>query len=114
MRFVPPSPNWFTSKVGDLDNKGRYAFATRNSVCIMDINSCELVGFLRGHLDRVNVVQFTPQQNHNTTCLTASTDSTVRVWDVETLTVLYSHSHHTVFLFYSLISLNISPKKKNL
>ena len=93
-RLLPPSPNWYTSKVCDVDESGQLcAFGSRNGIWLLELPARRFRGELIGHSNRVNGVAL--RRHYNTTiCGSCSGDRSVRVWDTANCQQLHSHSAH--------------------
>lgn len=56
----------------------------------------EVIGELVGHTERVSGFTFSHHPGQYNLCATSSDDGTVKIWDVETKTVVTEHSLHQV------------------
>nr|XP_033335076.1 gem-associated protein 5-like [Megalopta genalis]XP_033335077.1 gem-associated protein 5-like [Megalopta genalis]XP_033335078.1 gem-associated protein 5-like [Megalopta genalis]XP_033335079.1 gem-associated protein 5-like [Megalopta genalis]XP_033335080.1 gem-associated protein 5-like [Megalopta genalis] len=95
---LPPSPNWYLSHILACSYNGTVAWGARNTITILKLNENEkaLNYFIirNAHKVRVTSLAFTPQFKEVNGNLLASTgdDDKVKVWDAETLAMVYSYS----------------------
>ncbi|XP_076292117.1 gem nuclear organelle associated protein rigor mortis isoform X2 [Lasioglossum baleicum] len=95
---LPPSPNWYLSNILACSYNGTVAWGARNVLAILKFNQNEKTAshfIIRNvHKYRVTCVAFTPEFVDVNSNLLASTgdDNIVKVWDTDTLSMVYSHS----------------------
>jgi WD40 repeat protein len=91
--FRPSSTDFHTAQSVSFSFDGRnIAIAQRNTVKILNILSGSVIKELLGHLDTVNGVSFSPDDQ---ILITGSLDNTVRLWDFKSgkeIKRLYGHS----------------------
>ncbi|XP_022084839.1 gem-associated protein 5-like isoform X2 [Acanthaster planci] len=94
--LLPPSPNWYCSQACDCSYDGLFAYATRNSIFLLDVrnNSPSYAGCLTGHSERVTAVKFGRETHDRHLCATAGDDGCVKVWDTRNKAVLNDHRYH--------------------
>uniref|UniRef100_A0A452T6V0 Gem nuclear organelle associated protein 5 n=1 Tax=Ursus maritimus TaxID=29073 RepID=A0A452T6V0_URSMA len=103
-RTLPPSPNWYCARCSDAVPGGLFGFAARTSVFLV------LIGELVGHTERVSGFTFSHHPGQYHLCATSSDDGTVKIWDVETKTVVTEHALHQ----HTISALHWSPQVKDL
>lgn len=110
---LPPSPNWYLSNILACRADGTIAYGSRNNIVIAKYlpgNSASHTPRIslvpNAHKERITVVAFsTGRENSDTywNCLaSAGDDSVIRVWSLETLSLLLAHTSHVVYnkLYY--------------
>ncbi|XP_053423075.1 gem-associated protein 5 isoform X2 [Nycticebus coucang] len=119
-RTLPPSPNWYCARCSDAVPGGLFGFAARTSVFIVRVGpgagaipgtpQFRVIGELVGHTDRVSGFTFSHHLGQYNLCATSSDDGTVKIWDVETKTVVTEHALHQ----HTISALHWSPQVKDL
>ncbi|XP_060054020.1 gem-associated protein 5 isoform X2 [Erinaceus europaeus] len=119
-RTLPPSPNWYCARCSDAVPGGLFGFAARTSVFLVRVGpgagaspgtpQFRVVGELVGHTERVSGFTFSHHPGQFNLCATSSDDGTVKVWDVETKTVVTEHALHQ----HTISALHWSPRVKDL
>lgn len=95
---LPPSPNWYLSNVLVCSFNGTIAWGARNVIVAAkpqeNEKSLQYSIIKNAHRDRVTCLAFTPPFEQVNSNLIASTgeDHTIKVWNLETLSVAYTHS----------------------
>ncbi|XP_053999055.1 gem-associated protein 5 isoform X1 [Hylaeus anthracinus] len=95
---LPPSPNWYLSNILACSFNGTVAWGGRNAIIVAKYNEGERTLqysiIKHAHKDRVSYLAFTPPFEQVTDNLVASIgdDNTVKIWNVETLSMAFSHS----------------------
>ena len=81
--LVPASPNWFVAQCCDAARGAELAaYAARNSVVVAALGGAPVVSrVLQGHTNRVTAVCFVDGAGDDALLLSASLDSTARLWD---------------------------------
>lgn len=89
------SPTWYCSRICDCNSKGLLAFAGRNNVIFLDINSVPPVfcGWICESRNRVSSVAWNPQEGTKLGC-SGDEDGKVHVWNFETQTLVAEHQYH--------------------
>ncbi|GAM19238.1 hypothetical protein SAMD00019534_024130 [Acytostelium subglobosum LB1] len=92
---LPSSSNWYCSQTADFNQQRQlYCYASKMIVFLFDLEKRQFIGELVGHTDRILSVCFNRLSTH--LCLSASSDKTVRLWNIDTLTCQSFHdAHHT-------------------
>uniref|UniRef100_A0A4X1TS68 Gem-associated protein 5 n=1 Tax=Sus scrofa TaxID=9823 RepID=A0A4X1TS68_PIG len=119
-RTLPPSPNWYCSRCSDAVPGGLFGFAARTSVFLVRVGPgadaipgtppFRVIGELVGHTERVSGFTFCHHLGQYNLCATSSDDGTVKIWDVETKTVVTEHALHQ----HTISALHWSPRVKDL
>lgn len=119
-RTLPPSPNWYCSRCSDAVPGGLFGFAARTSVFLVRVGPgadaipgtppFRVIGELVGHTERVSGFTFCHHPGQYNLCATSSDDGTVKIWDVETKTVVTEHALHQ----HTISALHWSPRVKDL
>ncbi|XP_032481446.1 gem-associated protein 5 isoform X2 [Phocoena sinus] len=119
-RTLPPSPNWYCSRCSDAVPGGLFGFAARTSVFLVRVgpgadvipgtSPFRVIGELVGHTERVSGFTFCHHPGQYNLCATSSDDGTVKIWDVETKTVVTEHALHQ----HTISALHWSPLVKDL
>ncbi|XP_005376269.1 PREDICTED: gem-associated protein 5 isoform X2 [Chinchilla lanigera] len=117
---LPPSPNWYCTRCSDAVPGGLFGFAARTSVFLVRVGPgagaipgtppFRVVGELVGHTERVSGFTFSHHPGQYNLCATSSDDGTVKIWDVETKTVVTEHALHQ----HTISALHWSPRVKDL
>ncbi|PIK60770.1 putative gem-associated protein 5 [Apostichopus japonicus] len=91
---LPPSPNWYSSTASDTNQDGVLAYASRNSVSLLNISDDgqTLIGYLHGHEQRVAAVAFNKLDNQ--LLATCGDDCMVKVWNWHSKSVIKEHKSH--------------------
>ena len=102
---IPSSPSWYLSNILVCNDDGtKVAYGAKHELVVLKVDNslkpCSVTPtFIPfAHKDKVNALAFAPSpsnnfENHLVSC---SDDGTVKVWDLETLSLVYSHSGHPV------------------
>ncbi|XP_010968331.1 gem-associated protein 5 isoform X1 [Camelus bactrianus] len=119
-RVLPPSPNWYCARCSDAVPGGLFGFAARTSVFLVRVGPgadaipgtppFRVIGELVGHTERVSGFTFSHHPGQYNLCATSSDDGTVKIWDVETKTVVTEHALHQ----HTISALHWSPRVKDL
>lgn len=119
-RTLPPSPNWYCARCSDAVPGGLFGFAARTSIFLVRVGpgagaipgtpSFRVIGELVGHTERVSGFTFSPHPGQHNLCASSSDDGTVKIWDVETKTVVTEHALHQ----HTISALHWSPRVKDL
>ncbi|KAM5299988.1 gem-associated protein 5 isoform 2-T2 [Ctenodactylus gundi] len=119
-RTLPPSPNWYNTRCSDAVPGGLFGFAARTSVVLVRVGPSageipgtppfRVVGELVGHTETVSGFTFSHHPGQYNLCATSSDDGTVKIWDVETKTVVTEHALHQ----HTISALHWSPRVKDL
>ncbi|XP_012508635.1 PREDICTED: gem-associated protein 5 [Propithecus coquereli] len=119
-RTLPPSPNWYCARCSDAVPGGLFGFAARTSVFLVRVGPgagaspgtppFRVIGELVGHTERVSGFTFSHHPGQYNLCATSSDDGTVKIWDVETKTVVTEHALHQ----HTISALHWSPRVKDL
>ncbi|XP_061007793.1 gem-associated protein 5 isoform X1 [Dama dama] len=119
-RTLPPSPNWYCSRCSDAVPGGLFGFAARTSVFLVRVGPgadaipgtppFRVIGELVGHTEKVSGFTFCHHPGQYNLCATSSDDGTVKIWDVETKTVVTEHALHQ----HTISALHWSPRVKDL
>ncbi|KAM6224638.1 gem-associated protein 5 [Rhynchocyon petersi] len=119
-RTLPPSPNWYCARCSDAVPGGLFGFAARTSVFLVRVGPSagvssgappfRVIGELVGHTERVSGFTFSHHLGQYNLCASSSDDGTVKIWDVETRTVLTEHALHQ----HTISALHWSPLVKDL
>ncbi|KAF6280708.1 gem nuclear organelle associated protein 5 [Rhinolophus ferrumequinum] len=119
-RTLPPSPNWYCARCSDAVPGGLFGFAARTSVFLVRVGpgagaipgtpSFRVIGELVGHTERVSGFTFSPHPGQHNLCASSSDDGTVKIWDVETKSVVTEHALHQ----HTISALHWSPRVKDL
>ncbi|XP_016069175.1 PREDICTED: gem-associated protein 5 isoform X2 [Miniopterus natalensis] len=119
-RTLPPSPNWYCARCSDAVPGGLFGFAARTSVFLVRVGPSagaipgtppfRVIGELVGHTERVSGFTFSHHPGQYNLCATSSDDGTVKIWDVETKTVVTEHALHQ----HTISALHWSPQVKDL
>lgn len=117
---LPPSPNWYCTRCSDAVPGGLFGFAARTSVFLVRVGPgagtipgttpFRVVGELVGHTERVSGFTFSHHPGQYNLCASSSDDGTVKIWDVETKTVVTEHALHQ----HMISALHWSPQVKDL
>ncbi|XP_010637973.1 gem-associated protein 5 isoform X4 [Fukomys damarensis] len=117
---LPPSPNWYCTRCSDAVPGGLFGFAARTSVFLVRVGPgagtipgtppFRVVGELVGHTERVSGFTFSHHPGQYNLCASSSDDGTVKIWDVETKTVVTEHALHQ----HTISALHWSPQVKDL
>ncbi|XP_057631235.1 gem-associated protein 5 isoform X1 [Chionomys nivalis] len=117
---LPPSPNWYCARCSDAAPGGIFGFAARTSVFLVRVGPSaganpgappfRVVGELVGHTERVSGFTFSHHPGQYNLCATSSDDGTVKIWDVETKSVVTEHTLHQ----HTISALHWSPTVKDL
>nr|XP_031838451.1 gem-associated protein 5-like isoform X1 [Nomia melanderi] len=97
---LPPSPNWYLSNILACSFNGTVAWGARNTIVVVKSNQNEKALqysiIQHAHKNRVTCIAFTPEFEEANNNLMASTgDDIIKVWDLETLSVVYNYSFET-------------------
>ncbi|KAM3844618.1 gem-associated protein 5 isoform 2-T2 [Vipera latastei] len=112
-RVLPASPNWYCSRCSDASQDGRlFGFAARHSLCLLEVRASvpTFYGELIGHTERVSGFTFCPYPGQNYYCASSSDDGIVKIWNIQTLTVMMEHTLHQ----NTISALHWSPRAKDL
>ncbi|XP_078062482.1 gem-associated protein 5 isoform X2 [Mustelus asterias] len=111
-KVLTPSPNWYCSRCSDTSPRGILGFGAKNSVFLLDTSPRQplILGELVGHTERVTGFTFNHHPGLTDTCASTSDDGTVKVWDIQTKTVLKEHTAHQS----PITAVHWSPLKKEL
>ncbi|XP_069878770.1 gem-associated protein 5 isoform X3 [Dipodomys merriami] len=119
-RTLPPSPNWYCTRCSDAVPGGLFGFAARTSVFLVRVGPgagaipgtppFRVIGELVGHTEKVSGFTFSHHPGQYHLCATSSDDGTVKIWDVETKTVVTEHALHQ----HTISALHWSPRVKDL
>ncbi|XP_023582343.1 gem-associated protein 5 isoform X1 [Trichechus manatus latirostris] len=119
-RTLPPSPNWYCARCSDAVPGGLFGFAARTSVFLVRVGPgagashgtppFRVIGELVGHTERVSGFTFSHHPGQYNLCATSSDDGTVKIWNVETKTVVTEHAFHQ----HTISALHWSPRVKDL
>ncbi|XP_026540805.1 gem-associated protein 5-like [Notechis scutatus] len=110
---LPASPNWYCSRCSDASQDGHlFGFAARHSVCLLEVRPTAptFYGELIGHTERVSGFTFCPYPGQHYYCASSSDDGAVKIWNVQTLTVMMEHTLHQ----NTISALHWSPRAKDL
>ncbi|XP_004485370.2 gem-associated protein 5 isoform X2 [Dasypus novemcinctus] len=115
---LPPSPNWYCARSSDTVPGGLFGFAARTSVFLVRVGPgtspgtppFRVIGELVGHTERVSGFTFSHHPGQYNLCATSSDDGTVKIWDIETKTVVTEHALHQ----HTISALHWSPRVKDL
>lgn len=77
-------------------NNRRILSGILGSTLIWSLVLLEVIGELVGHTERVSGFTFCHHPGQYNLCATSSDDGTVKIWDVETKTVVTEHALHQV------------------
>ena len=91
LHMLPASSNWYLSKVSDCNNKGIFAYGANNLIILLDLQSRRIKATLNGHSKKVNAVEF--HKHYKNYLFSASTDKTIRVWDISTKQCILIHKN---------------------
>ncbi|XP_067900168.1 gem-associated protein 5 [Heterodontus francisci] len=111
-KVLTPSPNWYCSRCSDTSPRGILGFGAKNSIFLLEITPGQplILGELAGHTERVTGFTFCHHPGLTHTCASTSDDGTVKVWDIQTKTVLKEHAAHQ----NTITAVHWSPLKKEL
>ncbi|KAL7985852.1 hypothetical protein Chor_011018 [Crotalus horridus] len=112
-RVLPASPNWYCSRCSDASQDGHlFGFAARHSLFLLEVRATvpTFYGELIGHTERVSGFTFCPYPGQNYYCASSSDDGIVKIWNVQTLTVMMEHTLHQ----NTISALHWSPRAKDL
>jgi WD40 repeat protein len=102
---IPSSPTWYLSNILACNDEGTsVAYGAKHELVVLKVDNstkpCAVTpSFIPfAHKDKINAIAFAPSssnsfKNHLVSC---SDDGTVKVWDLSTFTLIYSHSGHPV------------------
>jgi hypothetical protein len=98
--IFPASPNWYCSRVSDCNESGKFVFAARNKLHVADFSDGDLT-FSAGsswetHVERCCSLSLCQVDGFFNLCCTAGEDDQVRVWDIETRSLLHEYDGHRV------------------
>ena len=95
---IPPSPNWYCSKVVDSTDDGLLAFAARHDIYVFKCSptSLNVQGIFCGHTEKVTAMCVSSVEPYKSCCCSASEDGVVKVWDLTTQEVKAEHKMHSV------------------
>ncbi|XP_028905492.1 gem-associated protein 5 isoform X1 [Ornithorhynchus anatinus] len=110
-RMLTPSPNWYCGRSSDAGPRALFGFAARTSVFLLHVgpHALRVLGELVGHTERVSGFTFCHHPGQQL-CASSSDDGTVKIWDVETKTVVSEHALHQ----NTISALHWSPRVKDL
>ena len=101
-QILPTSPNWYCSQVCDCDNSHTLVIGARSCLYVYDISKSPLQfeSSWQAHLDRLTGVTLchTSQQGASRWCCTSGEDKKIRIWDLDTRTMLHEHIIHKASL----------------
>ncbi|XP_067852096.1 gem-associated protein 5 [Heptranchias perlo] len=111
-RVLTPSPNWYCTRCSDTSPRGVLGLGAKNSIFLLEITPSQplILGELAGHTERVTGFTFCHHPGLADTCASTSDDGTVKVWDIQSKTVLKEHTAHQS----TITALHWSPLKKEL
>uniref|UniRef100_A0A673XJP7 Gem nuclear organelle associated protein 5 n=1 Tax=Salmo trutta TaxID=8032 RepID=A0A673XJP7_SALTR len=111
-RLLPASPNWYSSRCSDTNDKGILAFGAKNTIYLVDVtaSSSTVVGELVGHRERVSGFSFCQHAGQSHNCASTSDDGTVKFWDTNEKVLVKEHKTHQ----NTITALHWSPGEKNL
>uniref|UniRef100_A0A8C7VQH9 Gem (nuclear organelle) associated protein 5 n=1 Tax=Oncorhynchus mykiss TaxID=8022 RepID=A0A8C7VQH9_ONCMY len=111
-RLLPASPNWYSSRCSDTNDKGLLAFGAKNTIYLVDVtaSSSTVVGELVGHRERVSGFSFCQHAGQSHNCASTSDDGTVKFWDTNEKVLVKEHKTHQ----NTITALHWSPGEKNL
>ncbi|KAM9498741.1 gem-associated protein 5 isoform 1-T2 [Salvelinus alpinus] len=111
-RLLPASPNWYSSRCSDTNDKGILAFGAKNTIYLVDVtaSSSTVVGELVGHRERVSGFSFCQHAGQSHNCASTSDDGTVKFWDTNEKVLVKEHKTHQ----NTITALHWSPVEKNL
>ncbi|XP_060692934.1 gem-associated protein 5 [Hemiscyllium ocellatum] len=111
-RLLTPSPNWYCSRCSDTSPRGILGFGAKNSIFLLEVSPGQplILGELAGHTERVTGFTFCQHPGLVDICASTSDDGTIKVWDIQTKTVLQEHSAHQS----PITAVHWSPLKKEL
>ncbi|GCC39496.1 hypothetical protein chiPu_0023904, partial [Chiloscyllium punctatum] len=97
-KLLTPSPNWYCSRCSDTNPRGILGFGAKNSIFLLEVSPSQplILGELAGHTERVTGFTFCQHPGLVDICASTSDDGTVKVWDIQTKSVLQEHSAHQV------------------
>src|SRR5256885_1701642 len=93
VRYLPPSPNWYSGCASLCVESSTFAYASLKSVILLNSDRLDYVGTLKGHTDKVNSVSVAGNY-----CASGSSDKTIKYWDITTRKLLNSITLKVLFV----------------
>jgi WD40 repeat protein len=105
---LPPSPNWYLSKVLACTADGTIAYGSKNNIVIAKYlpgNSASRTPQISlipdAHKERITVISFCTgrelSDSYRNCLASAGDDSVIRIWNLETLSPILAHTSHMVY-----------------
>lgn len=113
--ILPSAANWYCSRIVDCNQQGVAVIGAKNSLDVWDIKAHparHIANFI-AHQERIVGVSLCQSDcNHSGSddlprCCTAGEDGSVRMWNLNTKSIIKEHSHHKVHIMLYFISKNL-------
>ncbi|XP_064637398.1 gem-associated protein 5-like [Lineus longissimus] len=92
--IFPASPNWYCSKVSDCNEDGKYVFAARNKLHVVDFSGGDLRfsgSSWEVHVERCCSLSLCQIDGFRNLCCTCGDDGLVRVWNIDTRSLVHEY-----------------------
>lgn len=93
--ILPPSPQWYCSKIIDFNTKGIVVFGARHDVFVLDASIIPPIYKAQCclHKERISSLAL----NESNICCSASEDGKVKVWSIDNpMEAIADHNTHRV------------------
>lgn len=94
---LPPSPNWYLSNIISCSKNGHVAWGSNNNIVFAkstEKGSLNYTIIPSAHEEKVTALSFNPESNddYKNLLLSGGDESTIKIWNIETNSVVYSHT----------------------
>lgn len=98
LKLIPPSPNWYCSKIIDSNSSGILVFGTRHDVYIFGCIGYPPVfkSVFTGHKEKLTALTLCEHEDYASFCCSASEEGIVKLWNTNDCAINSEHSIHAV------------------
>lgn len=107
--ILPPSPNWYLSKILACSSEGTLAYGSRCNIIIAKSGpdqglQPDIQVIVNAHQDRVTVLVYSTAIDNDSkfkNCIAScGDDAIIRIWDLNTLAPIQAHTSHVSFILF--------------